>query len=66
MLVMRINSRKKAEKIIHSSKGKHRMHWQKYYSTDRDGGTRTEYLIFYHPVRRQTSGKIIKGEAKQW
>lgn len=55
MLVMRINSQKKAEKIIHSSKGKHRMHWQKYYSTSRDGETKTEYLIFYYPVGRKVT-----------
>lgn len=55
MLVMRINSQKKAEKIIHSNRGKRRMHWQKYYSTDRDGGTRTEYLVFYHPIGRSAA-----------
>lgn len=55
MLVMRINSQKKAEKIIHRNRGKRRMHWQKYYSTDRDGGSRTEYLIFYYPIERKAA-----------
>ena len=50
MQVMRINSQKKAEKIIHSNRGKRRMHWQKYYRHDKDGGLCTEYLIFYYPI----------------
>lgn len=55
MLVMRINSQKKAEKIIHSNRGKRRMHWQRYYYTDHEGGLCAEYLIFYYPIGRKAT-----------
>lgn len=55
MFVMRVNSQKKAERIVHGNRGKRRMNWQKYYSTDREGRTRTEYLLFYYPIGRSAA-----------
>lgn len=49
MQTIELNSKDKAEKIIHASRGKHRMHWQKMYGTDATGGLTVKYLIFYYP-----------------
>lgn len=52
MLAMRINSRNKAERIIHKNKGKRRMHWQRNYYTNENGALCSEYLIFYYLAGR--------------
>lgn len=50
MLTITLFSQKRAERIIHANKGKHRMHWSKFYDTDTDGGLRPRYMIFYYPA----------------
>jgi len=49
MLTITLFSQKRAEKIIHANKGKHRMHWQKFYD-DNGEGLRARYMIFYYPA----------------
>ena len=49
METIEVNSQRKAERIIYTDKGQHRMHWTKMYGTDRNGDLTVKYLIFYKP-----------------
>lgn len=47
MMTIKFNSKAKAERCILAGAKTHRMMWEKYYSTDRDGVIQTYYLVFY-------------------
>jgi hypothetical protein len=55
MLTLTFNTKSKAERIIISNKGRRKMHWQKFYYTDKDGNPASYYINFYEPKAPLTS-----------
>lgn len=42
------NTKEKAEKVIFSDHGKHKLDWQKY---EKEFSDEVEYLVFYTPIQ---------------